>query len=264
MAHHHLPASVETCHWGFFDATQRPVLTIAPGDTVEIETVSGNDWNLPGAGFHVPPELLDIHARAERMLPGHIMTGPIAIEGARAGDLLEVRIGEIGLRQDWGYSFIRPLVGTLPDEFPETHQVITALDAASDDGPPALGPRAAAPTLLRLPRRRAAARLGADHLDRAARAWRQHRPEGAGRRHDALFCPSSSTARSSRPATGMGRRATARSASPPSRRRCPAGSSSAFIPAPAAAGRGPRRPRTTSQWASTPISTAAPSRRCAR
>ncbi len=131
MAHHRLPASVETCHWGYFDATQRPVLTIAPGDTVEIETVSGNDWNLPGEGFHVPPELIDIHARAERMLPGHIMTGPIAVEGARAGDVLEVRIGEIQLRQNWGYNFIRPLVGTLPDEFHDPYQLIIPLDADS-------------------------------------------------------------------------------------------------------------------------------------
>ena len=131
MAHHHLSAGVETCHWGFFDAALAPVLTIAPGDTVEIETVSGNDWNLPGEGFHVPPELLDIHARAERMLPGHIMTGPIAIEGARPGDVLEVRIGEIRLRQDWGYNFSRPLAGTLPDDFHDTYQVIIPLDAAA-------------------------------------------------------------------------------------------------------------------------------------
>ena len=134
MAQHRLPASVETCHWGFFDAALPPVLTVAPGDTVQIDTVSGGEANLPGQGFHVPPELLDMHARAERMLPGHIMTGPIAIEGAGAGDLLEVRIGEIGLRQDWGYNFNRPLVGTLPDEFPDTYQTIIPLDAATMTG----------------------------------------------------------------------------------------------------------------------------------
>lgn len=131
MAHHRLTAGVETCHWGFFDAALAPVLTVAPGDSVEIETVSGNDWNLPGEGFHVPSELLDIHARSERMLPGHIMTGPIAVEGARPGDLLEVRIGAIRLRQDWGYNFSRPLVGTLPDDFHETYQTIIPLDAAT-------------------------------------------------------------------------------------------------------------------------------------
>ncbi len=129
MAHHQLKSSVETCHWGWFDAAQPPVLTVASGDTVEIETISGNEWNLPGEGYHVPPELLDVQARAERMLPGHIMTGPVRVEGARPGDVLEVRIREIGLRQDWGYNFIRPLVGTLPDDFPDRHQTIIPLDA---------------------------------------------------------------------------------------------------------------------------------------
>jgi acetamidase/formamidase len=129
MTQHRLPASVETCHWGYFDAAQPPVLTIAPGDTVEVDTISGNPWNLPREGFHVPPELLEVHARVQRELQGHIMTGPIAIEGARPGDMLEVRFQDIRLRQDWGYNMIRPLVGTLPEDFPEPFQTIIPLDA---------------------------------------------------------------------------------------------------------------------------------------
>ena len=134
MARRELKASVETCHWGWFDAKQRPVLTVASGDTVEIETVSGNPWNLPGEGFHVPPALTDLHARAERMLPGHIMSGPVAVEGAEPGDMLEVRIREVRLGQDWGYNFIRPLAGTLPDDFHETYQTIIPLDAGRITG----------------------------------------------------------------------------------------------------------------------------------
>lgn len=129
MAHHRLPASVGTVHWGYFDASLPPVLTVAPGDTVEVDTISGNPWNLPGDGFHVPPELLDVHARVERELQGHIMTGPIGIEGARPGDMLEVRLLDIRPRTDWGYNMIRPLVGTLPDDFPEPYQTIIPLDA---------------------------------------------------------------------------------------------------------------------------------------
>ncbi len=129
MAEHKLTAGPETCHWGFFDAALPPVLKIADGDTVTVETVSGGPETLPDPGYHVPPELYDIHARAERMLPGHILTGPIAIEGAEPGDVLEVQIGEIGLRQDWGYNFIRPLAGTLQDDFHETYRTTIALDA---------------------------------------------------------------------------------------------------------------------------------------
>ena len=36
------------------------------------------------------------------MLPGHILTGPIAVEGAEPGDVLEVQILDIQLRHDWG------------------------------------------------------------------------------------------------------------------------------------------------------------------
>ncbi len=128
MAHHRLKSGVETCHWGFFDAALKPVLTIASGDRVTVETISGGPDVLPGPGFHVPPELLEVHAKSERMLPGHILTGPIAVEGAEPGDALEVRVLEVKFRQDWGYNFIKPLAGTLPDDFPERYDTNIPLD----------------------------------------------------------------------------------------------------------------------------------------
>lgn len=134
MAHHQLTASPETCHWGFFEAKLKPVLTIKQGDSVTIETVSGSPEVLPPAGFHVPPELRDIHARSERMLPGHILTGPIAIEGAEKGDILEVQIDDIALRQDWGFNLIRPLSGQLPDDFLEGRIVNIPLDLKRNVG----------------------------------------------------------------------------------------------------------------------------------
>ena len=129
MKRHHLQASPETCHWGFFDAKLKPVLTIASGDEVTIDTISGGPDVLPhGAEFHIPPELKDVHARSERMVPGHILTGPVAIEGAEVGDVLEVEILEIALRQNWGYNMIRPLAGTLPDDFHESRLLNIPLD----------------------------------------------------------------------------------------------------------------------------------------
>lgn len=134
MTHHVLKASPETCHWGYFEAAQKPVLRVRPGDTVTVETVSGSPDVLPPAGFHVPPELLEIHKRSERMLPGHILTGPIAIEGAEPGDILEVVILDIRLRQDWGFNFIKPLSGTLQDDFPVYRKVNIPLDLARNVG----------------------------------------------------------------------------------------------------------------------------------
>jgi len=134
MAHHHLSATPETVHWGWFDAAMPPVLTIASGDRVTVQTCSGGPDDLPGEGYHVPPELLEIHARAERRTPGHLLTGPIAVEGAMPGDVLEIRLLDISLRQDWGYTFVRPLAGALPEDFDEMDRMTVALDADRNVG----------------------------------------------------------------------------------------------------------------------------------
>ncbi|ANP37061.1 amidase [Phaeobacter gallaeciensis] len=124
-----LPASVQSCHWGFFDAAHPPALSIDSGEEVIIDTVSGGPDMLPGDGFHVPPELLEIHAAGLPGMPGHILTGPVEVRGAQPGDVLQVDILDISLRQDWGYNMIRPLAGTLPLEFPKRQRTILPLDA---------------------------------------------------------------------------------------------------------------------------------------
>jgi acetamidase/formamidase len=69
-----------------------------------------------------------VHANAQKTLPGHILTGPIAIEGAEPGHVIEVRIKDVQLRQDWGYNVIRPLAGTLQDDFHEFRLLHIPLD----------------------------------------------------------------------------------------------------------------------------------------
>jgi acetamidase/formamidase len=125
-----LNASPQTCHWGYFDAGLPPALTIDSGDEVIINSVSGGPQNLPGAGFHVPAELLEIHAAGLPAMPGHILTGPVAVTGAKAGDVLQVDILDVSLRQDWGFNYFGPLKGTLPHDFPDLHQTIIQLDPA--------------------------------------------------------------------------------------------------------------------------------------
>lgn len=127
---HVLRSSVETCAWGFFDAALPAATEIASGETIRIETVSGGPEVMPPktAGYHIPPEIHDIHAHAARQLPGHIITGPVAVTGAAPGDVLEVNILDVKLRQDWGWNVIRPLGGTLPDDFPKAHFTAMPLD----------------------------------------------------------------------------------------------------------------------------------------
>jgi acetamidase/formamidase len=131
MKTHRLDAAPETVHWGFFDASLKPLITVDSGDTVVISTVSGNTEVMPkaGSGMTVPDALRDIQAKVSPKLGGpHIMTGPVAVRGAKAGQVLEVRIRAIELNYDWGYNAIRPLLGALPDDFKAMRLIHIPLD----------------------------------------------------------------------------------------------------------------------------------------
>ncbi|MBJ3776741.1 acetamidase/formamidase family protein [Acuticoccus mangrovi] len=125
MAEHYLAAMPETVHWGYFDPTRAPLLRVASGDTVTIDTLSGEPADMPHGRpeLEVLPEHLDVHAHDGKSLGPHFMTGPVFVEGAEPGDVLEVRIKRIVPRQNWGWTLIAPLLGTLPEDFPE-HKIV--------------------------------------------------------------------------------------------------------------------------------------------
>jgi acetamidase/formamidase len=122
MTTHTLRAAPDTVRIGVFDAEFPPIMAIESGDTVEVQCVSGRDEVLPppGSPLIVPPELKAILAANPGTRAGHIVTGPIAVAGAMPGDMLEVRIEKIVAGANWGYNLIRPLVGTLPEDFHDT------------------------------------------------------------------------------------------------------------------------------------------------
>ena len=92
---HHLPATPETVHWGYFDGTLKPVLSICSGDIVELETLTHRAGDAPD--LLMDDGVRCVYQEVSDRGPGpHIMTGPIAVEGAAAGDTLEVRV--LGLR----------------------------------------------------------------------------------------------------------------------------------------------------------------------
>ncbi|MEI8146022.1 MAG: acetamidase/formamidase family protein [Alphaproteobacteria bacterium] len=128
---HRLDASPETAHWGYFDAKLAPRLTIASGETVTISTVSGGPETLPEASWGIPDSLLAIHkAFGGPKLPGHICTGPVAVAGAKAGGVLQVEIEAIDVHYPWGFTFVRPLSGALPDDIQAYRLFHSKLDAA--------------------------------------------------------------------------------------------------------------------------------------
>ncbi|WP_420392199.1 acetamidase/formamidase family protein [Acuticoccus sp.] len=131
--HHTLDASPQTVHWGHFDATLEPCLAVRSGDRVTMTTVSGNLSQTPGRERLLPAHAAVLDAVKPEVGP-HIMTGPVAVEGAEPGDLLEVRIEDITLPCDWGFNVVMPLRGTLPEDFPEGQLIIVELDRAAGLG----------------------------------------------------------------------------------------------------------------------------------
>ncbi|MDA9487816.1 acetamidase/formamidase family protein [Bradyrhizobium sp. CCBAU 11361] len=116
--------------WGLWDGRLKPVLRIASGDRVTIETLSGEPDDLPdpSLGFDSVPGHAEVLASAFRGPGPHLLTGPVHIEGAEPGDVLEVRVLNIELRCNWGWNLQVPTLGTLPEDFPEFRRIHIPLD----------------------------------------------------------------------------------------------------------------------------------------
>ena len=122
----------ETVAWGYYSAGAKPAMRIHSGDTVEIETCSGNPDRLLAMGVpanQIPEALRDIYAKVTNKGPGgHILTGPIYVEEAEPGDVLEVQIKAIRLSVPYAYNSFRPGAGFLPDDFPYARNKMIPLD----------------------------------------------------------------------------------------------------------------------------------------
>jgi acetamidase/formamidase len=117
----------ETVVWGYIAADLAPVARIKSGQTVRIDTVTHQGINTRqdpvayfGAAGIPPHEVLqdakDIFSkvtRAEGAGP-HLLTGPVYVEGAQPGDMLEVRILDVAFRVPYGVNSTGPGSGVLP------------------------------------------------------------------------------------------------------------------------------------------------------
>jgi acetamidase/formamidase len=125
-----LAASPKTVVLGYYSGGATPALKVKSGDTVEMQTVSGNAARLEKQGAEgVQKALRDINEEVKDRGPGgHILTGPVYIEGAEPGDVLEVRIKKITLDVPYAYNSFGPGRGFIPDEYPYAKTKIIPLD----------------------------------------------------------------------------------------------------------------------------------------
>ena len=130
-----LKVTPETVAWGNYNAAAKPVLRIKSGDTVIFDTLLTNSPSgLERNG--VPPDQVEKSLRdvfdhvpaADRGPGGHILTGPVYIEGAEPGDVLEIHIKKISLAIPYAYNGFRYGAGILTDDFPYARTKIIPLD----------------------------------------------------------------------------------------------------------------------------------------
>lgn len=113
----------ETVHFGFFDGSLEPVLEVDDGTVLAVRAVSGHPDD-PVPPEWLPPEIPGIYEQVAEQGPGpHILTGPVAVRGAKAGMVLEVEIREIRLGARYGFNIMRPSGGMFAGEFPDRHHL---------------------------------------------------------------------------------------------------------------------------------------------
>jgi len=126
-----LSPSVTTVAWGYYWSETPPVLHIHSGDHVKIHTLlTSTPERLEAAGLsanQVEKELRDVQSVKDRGPGGHVLTGPIYIEEAEPGDVLEIKINSIELPIAYGYNAIGQN-GFLSDEIFDRKMKIIQLD----------------------------------------------------------------------------------------------------------------------------------------
>ena len=135
-ASHELKLMPANVHWGYYDARVKPVLKIASGDTVRVETmVAGGLERLRLAGVpesEIPDSLKQVENTVTDRGPGaHPLTGPIYVDGAVPGDVLEVRILGFEFLHPYGVTGFRPGSGALPDDFPYSRFKMVRINPAA-------------------------------------------------------------------------------------------------------------------------------------
>ncbi len=119
---HRLALTPENIHWGYYDASLEPVVTIRSGDRVQFDNMLARGLErlrLAGiAESRFLPSMLAVEEAETVRVGSHPLNGPIHVEGAEPGDVLEVRILDIGFLTPYGVSGFLPGGGTLPGDFP--------------------------------------------------------------------------------------------------------------------------------------------------
>src|SRR5690242_21114635 len=134
---HTLMPAPSTVAFGYYDAAAAPVLRVQSGDEVIVGTmITSSPSRLEQVGVKpndVQQSLRTIYDSVKNRGPGgHILTGPIYVESADSGDVLEVRIESIDLAIPYAYNGFGPRRGWLPEDYDYPRTKIIPLDKAKN------------------------------------------------------------------------------------------------------------------------------------
>jgi acetamidase/formamidase len=132
-ADHFVPSRPETVSWGWYPIEKEPVARVQSGETVRINTLThagATQREEPTAyltGLGIPreeilPDVVDFWAsrdgRPREGRSGHVISGPVYVEGAEPGDMLEVQILDIETRVPWGVNNTSARGGVFSQSYP--------------------------------------------------------------------------------------------------------------------------------------------------
>ena len=148
-ADHFVASTPENVTWGWFPIDKEPVLRIQSGETVRVNTLTSagatQDQSpvdlLTGLGIpreEIHQDVLDFWAsrdgRPRDVGGGHLITGPIHVEGAEPGDVLEIEILSVETRANWGINSTGARSGVFSTSYPGFREGDPALDIPPESG----------------------------------------------------------------------------------------------------------------------------------
>lgn len=142
----------ENLVWGGFPIDRPPTATVKPGEVVRIETLThagATSTALDPAAYlgafgirrdEILPDAFrfwDTLSTRARYGGGHVLTGPVYIEGAEPGDTLEVQILDVRTRVPYGINNTSPTSGVFGTGYPGFREGDLPLDIpAPPEGTP--------------------------------------------------------------------------------------------------------------------------------
>jgi acetamidase/formamidase len=123
--------------WGDYPSDKAPVARVRSGQVVRIHTIThaGATQNMEPVAFmaqdgipreEILQDQIDFWAsrggRPREGRGGHVLTGPVYVEGAEPGDMLEIQILDLQTRVPWGVNNTGPTSGVFANAYPGSRE----------------------------------------------------------------------------------------------------------------------------------------------